>query len=111
MRHHRPPPRGRRMPRLRLACKRSCSRFDTPFGRVHHLFNGGDDVDVSAAAADVAAHQLADLVGRVRPPLMDQTNGRTNLPWRAVAALKRVVLEERLLEWMKHAVLSEPFNR
>ena len=36
---------------------------------VHRLLDRGDDVRVGAAPADVAAHQLADVVGRLRPAL------------------------------------------
>ena len=38
----------------------------------HRLLDRRDDVGIGAAAADVAAHQLADLVGGLRLALGDQ---------------------------------------
>src|SRR5262249_30235090 len=101
------PPTGRPGPER----KKSCSRLHTPFARVHHLFNGRDDVEIGAAAADVAAHQLADLVSRPCTAFFYQADGRTDLPRSAVPALERIVIDERLLNRMKRALFREPFDR
>src|SRR4051812_558654 len=50
-----------------------------------------DDAAVCAAAADVAAHPLADFIVAAGVTFLQQRDGRANLPGRAVAALKSVV--------------------
>ena len=77
-----------------------------------------DDVGVGAAAADVAAHALADLGGGhlrlrgqvgadmardARLDLVEHRHGRADLPGRAVAALVAVVLDEGGLHRMQVA--------
>src|SRR5262245_63604636 len=99
------------MTRLRLACTQSCSRLHAPFGHVHYVLNRSDDVEVGAAAADVAAHQLTDVVRRARMAFGHQTNGGADLSWCAVATLECVVIDEGLLERVKRSVLSKPFDR
>ena len=72
--------------------------------------HGFDDVPVAGAAADVALQRLLDLVlGRAR--VLAQQRGRAHQhPRRAVAALERVVLVERLLQRRQLAVLAEPLD-
>ena len=65
---------------------------------LHRLLDRRDDVGIGAAAADVAAHQFADLVGGLRLAFGDQARGRADLARRAVAALEGVVVDERLLQ-------------
>ena len=77
----------------------------------HRLLDGGDDVGIGAAAADVAAHQLADLVGGLRLSLRDHADRGADLARGAVAALKRVVLDERLLQRMQRSSLRQPLDR
>ena len=72
------------------------------------LFDGRHDVGIGAAAADIAAHQLANLIGRVRLPFGDQADGRTDLAGRAISALEGVMFDERLLQWMQSAALAKP---
>ena len=55
------------------------------------------DVRVRGAAADVAAHELGDVLVGGGVALLEQLDGGHDLPGRAVAALERVVLDERLL--------------
>ncbi len=52
------------------------------------MLDGGDNVGVSAAATDVAAHQLADLFRSFRLALRDQPGRRADLPRCAVPALE-----------------------
>ena len=70
-----------------------------------------DDVPVAGAAADVALERLPDLVlGRAR--VLAQQRGRAHQhPGRAVAALERVVLAERLLERRQLVVRGEALDR
>ena len=77
----------------------------------HHLLDGGHDVGIRAATADVAAHQLADFVGRARPALGDQAGGGTDLAGGAVAALEGVMVDEGLLQRMKRAALRQTLDR
>ena len=79
--------------------------------RLHRLLDRRDDVGIGTAAADVAAHQLADFVGGLGLAFGDQAGGRTDLSRRAVAALEGVVIDERLLQGMQRAVLRQPFDR
>src|SRR6267378_2172564 len=81
------------------------------------VLNGGDDVDVGGAAAQVAAHPLtdfglfelgsfgADIGGhRARPAGIDlgkHRHARTDLARRAVPALEPVTFDERLLQRMQ----------
>src|SRR6266850_6607460 len=57
----------------------------------------GQDVGVRAAAAEVARHPLADVVVVRRLPLVEQRDGGEDLTRGAIAALERVLLEEREL--------------
>ena len=66
-----------------------------------------DDIRVGAAAAEVAAHRLADLVARPGVAFADQADGRADLAGRAVAALEGVVVDEGLLQRVKRVALGE----
>ena len=72
--------------------------------------DGRDDPRVGAAAAHVAVHRAGDLrlAGIGRSP--QQRHARHDHARRAVAALHRVDLEERLLDGVQPAVLLEPFD-
>ena len=78
-----------------------------PCGRRDRL----DDVVVPRAAAEVPLEALADrgLVGR--GAAVDEADRREHHPRRAVAALQRVVIVERLLYGMELAVPREPLDR
>src|SRR3954452_15369719 len=75
------------------------------------LADGGDDVDVAAAAAEIAAHPLADLVVAVRVSLAQQRHGGADLSRRAVAALETVGADEGGLQRVQAAVGREPLDR
>src|SRR5215471_9256092 len=64
---------------------------------VRGLSDGGDDVRIGTAAADVATHELADLLVGARPALRQQRDRRHDLARRAKAALKPIVANEPLL--------------
>src|SRR5262249_39235522 len=78
---------------------------------VHHRFDRRHDVGIRAAAADIAAHELANIITRARPARGDQTGSRTDLPWGAITALEGVVLDEGLLQGMQRVPLRETFDR
>src|SRR6266545_4464654 len=61
------------------------------------LFDGGDDVRVGRAAADVAGHELP----HVLDTLLDRRDRRHDLTGRAEPALQRVPVDERLLDRMQ----------
>src|SRR4051794_33576737 len=69
-----------------------------------------DDVGVGAAAADVAAHLLADVVVGTGVPLGEQSDARADLAGRAVAALEAVVLDERRLERVQAVAVGEALD-
>src|SRR5688572_23664807 len=72
--------------------------------------DGGPDTLICAAAADVAGHRGVDV--RVRRPrlLLEQRGGRHDLAGLAVAALRDVELDPRLLDGMA-AIRREAFDR
>src|SRR5204863_9001261 len=63
-----------------------------------------DDVHIGAAAAEISAHALADIVvAKLRalaPRLVEERHAGEDLPRRAVAALEGIVLEKGLLHGM-----------
>src|SRR2546430_8305498 len=72
--------------------------------------NGAPDTLVSTTTANVPGHEICDLlVGRVWSFLQHRC-GRHYLPALAVAALRNIFRDPRLLKWMQ-AVHAQPFNR
>ncbi len=79
--------------------------------RFTHVFwkirgNGVKNNEVSIAVAEVATHQLADLLQRMGVAFCNQVNGRANL---AGCALEGVVLDEGLLQQVQIFGCSAPF--
>src|SRR5215831_7760086 len=66
---------------------------------------------VAAAAADVAAHPLPDLVVRLRVSFAEKGDAGTDLPRGAVAALESVVSDEGGLQRMETAVRTDSLDR
>src|SRR4051794_32392984 len=76
------------------------------------LVHGRDDVGISAATADISAHELADRSVAFGMPFIHTADGRHDLSRRAIAALKGVMLDEGLLHGMQLAVWTRnPFDR
>src|SRR6185437_16607207 len=88
----------------------------------HRLADCGDDVHIRAAAAEIAAHALTDLLiaqrgghtgtfryetRMARPEFFQHAHGGADLTGSAVAALQRVMVEEGLLNRMKVAARGE----
>src|SRR5439155_3527778 len=74
------------------------------------LSDRSDDVRIRTATTEVAAHELADLLIRTRSSLLQQRDRRHDLPGRAVAALKAVMADERLLHRMQPSVSRQAFD-
>lgn len=68
-----------------------------------------DDIRIGAAAAQISAHQLADLVGVRGLAFGQEACCRTNLSWRAIAALEGVMVDEGLLQGMQRAIPGKTF--
>src|SRR5215469_10523781 len=75
------------------------------------LSDGGDDVRIGAAPADVATHELADLLVGAGPSLREQRDRRHDLARRAKAALKGVVANKCLLHWVQIPVTRQALDR
>jgi hypothetical protein len=68
--------------------------------------NGCDDVGISRAAADVAAHILANVGRSFGVALLDASDRRHDLARRAETALECVMLDERFLHRMQIAEVT-----
>jgi hypothetical protein len=77
---------------------------------VHGLLNRRNDVRIGSASAEIAAHQLADLVRSLCLTFRNETDRGTDLPGRAVAALERIVIDEGLLHGMECTVDGKTFD-
>jgi hypothetical protein len=66
---------------------------------------------VSAATAEIPAHQFADLFGRRLAQFIQQAGSRHELSGSAVSALERVVFDEGLLKLAEPVVLRETLDR
>src|SRR5215211_2517851 len=62
--------------------------------RASDVLDREHDVVVRAAAADVAAHPIADFLGRIRVALCDAGDAGHDLSRRAIATLESVTLDE-----------------
>src|ERR1700759_2602625 len=98
------------------SCWRSC-----------RLLDGRQDVRIGGAAADIAAHPFADLrIGqgwlgfrqilgdiawRAYATLAEHPHGGTDLPRRAITALKTIVLNKSRLQRMEPIAVGEPLDR
>ena len=74
----------------------------------HHRFNV---VVVIRAAAQIAGHRCPNFIARRMRILHQQRLGDHQLPGGAVAALRRVMLDEGFLQRIELAVLGQPFHR
>ena len=74
------------------------------------LFDGGDDVRIGGAAADVAAHVFADVVVAGGVAFLDAGDRRDDLSRRAVSALEGVLIDEGLLHRMQFVALRQSLD-
>src|SRR5204862_4230505 len=82
----------------------SCANFR------FRLFNRRENVRVSAASADAAAHPFADFVFAVRVTFLHTRDRGTNLTRCAVAALKSIMLDKCGLHWMEFFPVRQTFD-
>ena len=82
----------------------------TGTGRARRVLDGRDDVVVGAAAAQVAAHPVADLLRRAGVALVDAGDAGHDLPGRAIAALEGVALDEGGLQRMELLALGQALD-
>ena len=73
--------------------------------------DGVDDLDVAGAAADVAGERLLDRLAVVAAARVDVRLRGEHHPGRAEAALRGVVVRERLLDRRQVVGVAEPFDR
>lgn len=84
----------------------------TPFSFYFRLFDRVDDIGIGGATAQISTHVLPNVSFGFRMTFLDASDGRDDLPWCAVSALKRVVIDEGLLHWMQRAIgLREALDR
>src|SRR6218665_2443849 len=74
------------------------------------LAHGGHDVRVGPAAADVAAHALADVRVALSPRLLREAHRAHDLPRCAVAALEAVMGEEGRLHGVERVALGQTLD-
>src|ERR1700730_17517735 len=79
--------------------------------RSRDLAYGRDNVRICPAPAEIAAHEFADLRVGVGMSFFEKSDRRHDLPGRAVAALKGVMTDERLLDRMQRPVPCKSFDR
>ncbi len=72
--------------------------------------HGGHDVRIRSAAAQIAAHPLADLVVTSRVAFVDACQAAHDLSGGAVAALKGIVPDESGLQHMEIAFCADAFD-
>ena len=74
-------------------------------------FDGAQDADVAAAAADVVVERVGDLVPRRRRVMVEQRLGRDQDAGQAIAALAGLLVEKGLLQRVRPLRRAEPFDR
>src|SRR3712207_782841 len=72
---------------------------------------GRDDVVVGAAATQIPAHPIADLLRRARVALLDARDACHDLARGAVAALEGVAFDEGRLQGMERTAFGKPLDR
>src|SRR5437867_4527033 len=73
--------------------------------------NGGHNIGVSSAPADIAAHLFADVSVGANAPLVEEPHRRADLAGRAVAALEGVAREECFLHGVQAVAVGQAFDR
>src|SRR3954447_23541651 len=82
-----------------------------PSTGVADLPDCGTDVRIGGAAADVAAHELGDVLIRRGVALLEQRHRGHDLTGGAIAALERVLFDERALHRVQLAVVGKALDR
>ena len=74
------------------------------------MLDGHDDVGVRPAAADVAAHALANLRRGSGVMFIEQRDRGHDLTWSTVTTLESVLLDERGLDPVKPILVRQAFD-
>src|SRR5262245_5707431 len=113
----------RRRTRSRSPGRSGTASLTIPLG---HVADGCDDVGISGAPADVAAHPLGDFgIGQGRrgrdirrdvawpacPVLGEHGHGGADLAGRAISALQSIMAHESGLHWMQSIFTGEALDR
>src|SRR3954465_3383430 len=77
---------------------------------VFRLTDRRDDVCVSSAATNIAAHPFPDFGVVAGMTFLQQSDRRTDLPRGAVTALKAILFQKRRLHRMQLVALRESFD-
>src|SRR2546421_7542307 len=88
----------------------ACSTSPHGAGDASCVVNGGDDVIVGSAAAEVAAHPVADRLRRAGVALVDAGDASHDLSGRAIAALESITLDEGGLKWVELLALRQALD-
>src|SRR5437764_10497992 len=88
----------------------TCSTSPHGAGDASRVLNGRDDVIVSSAAAQVAAHPFADLLRRAGVALVDAGDAGHDLSGRAIAALEGIALDEGGLQRVELLALRQTLD-
>src|SRR4051794_21726907 len=78
--------------------------------RIADLADGSADVGISGAAAEVAAHPLADLLVAGSVSFFKQSDRGHDLTRRAIAALEGIMGKEGVLHGMQLCTLNQSFD-
>src|SRR5438876_3996543 len=78
---------------------------------VTNFLDGRNDVWIGPAAAEIAAHALANPRSIGGASLQEEANRGNNLPGRTIAALKGIVLQKGGLNRVELAPLGETLDR
>src|SRR5260221_3723035 len=75
------------------------------------FFDCREDAGICPAAADIAAHPLADLIVVAGVAFVDEGDAGADLAGGAIAALEAVVANERGLQGMQVTIRGKTFDR
>src|SRR5687768_17218465 len=90
---------------------KGCMALPHRTGGARRVLDGRDDVVVGSAAAQIAAHPLADLRRRAGVALGDAGDAGHDLPGCAIAALERIALDEGGLQRVEPLALCQALDR
>src|SRR3954467_3491275 len=90
-----------------MHCSASSPRTGYPSG----ILDRRDNVVVRSAAAQIAAHPVADFLRRARVALCYTGDAGHDLPGRAIAALESIPLDESGLQSVELVALRQPLDR
>src|SRR5258706_4376643 len=74
------------------------------------VLDRGDDVVVRSAAAEIAAHPVADFLRRTSVALCNAGDAGHDLSGRAIAALESIALDKSSLQRMEPLALCQALN-